>query len=139
MGLNSGVHTCSAGALPLDHSAGTFFCGGYFQDMVSDKVSQTICLGWPQTMILLIIVRRVPTATCSSHLLFHQQRCEELLSRFPHSCLRCLVFPTCLFEGSFWNRPITLFLLILSAGLQHQYMVSSQTLFFLASPHIYRQ
>jgi hypothetical protein len=34
----------------LSHFTSSFLYLGYFQD----RVSQTICLGWPQTAILLI-------------------------------------------------------------------------------------
>jgi hypothetical protein len=39
------------------------FCSGYF----GDRISQTICLGWPWTMILLILASQVARITGISH------------------------------------------------------------------------
>jgi hypothetical protein len=46
----------------LSHTSSTFW-SGYSED----RVLQTICLGWPQTMILLISASRVDRVTGMSH------------------------------------------------------------------------
>jgi hypothetical protein len=46
----------------LGHTSSPF-CSGYF----GDRVSQTVCLGWPQTMILLISASQVAKITGVSH------------------------------------------------------------------------
>jgi hypothetical protein len=63
-----------ASLLPGRHSATwatppALFCIGYFQA----RVSRTICLGWPWTMILLITVSWVARITGVSH----QEPCSE--------------------------------------------------------------
>jgi hypothetical protein len=50
--------------LMLYHLSHTYssFCSGYF----GDGVSRTICLGWPQTLILPISASQVAKITCVS-------------------------------------------------------------------------
>jgi hypothetical protein len=49
--------------LTLSHSASPFFCDGFFQG----RVSQTICLGWLWTTVLLISASWVARITGKSH------------------------------------------------------------------------
>jgi hypothetical protein len=46
----------------LGHTSSPF-CSGYF----GDRVSQTVCLGWPQTMILLISASQIVKITGVNH------------------------------------------------------------------------
>jgi hypothetical protein len=57
----TGVWTYGLHLEPLYQS---YICAGYFQD----RVSKTICLGWPRTMILLISASWVAKMTGVSHL-----------------------------------------------------------------------
>jgi hypothetical protein len=50
--LNSELHVCKAGTLLLEPVLQPIFSGHF-----GDGVLQTICLGWPQTMILPISAR----------------------------------------------------------------------------------
>jgi hypothetical protein len=61
--LNSGLHTYKTVALPLNHISSPF-CSAYF----GDRVSQTICLGWPWTMILpMILASQIARVIDMSH------------------------------------------------------------------------
>jgi hypothetical protein len=50
-------------AFTLSHSTSPFFCDGFFQV----RVSRTICLGWLQTVILLIAALWVARITGVGH------------------------------------------------------------------------
>jgi hypothetical protein len=71
-GLNSGPHAARPSALPLESLCQPFFCVGYFRY----RDSWTICLGWHQTMILLISASWVARITGVSH--WHPASCITL-------------------------------------------------------------
>jgi hypothetical protein len=61
-GLNSGLHAYYTGAVLLELHLWSIF-SGYF----GDWVSQTVCLGWPLTMILPFSASQVVRITGVSH------------------------------------------------------------------------
>jgi hypothetical protein len=63
LSLNSGLCTCKAGALLLKPHLHPFW-SSYF----GSGVSQTICLGWPGTVILPISASQITRITGMSHL-----------------------------------------------------------------------
>jgi hypothetical protein len=75
--LNSGPHTCQAGTPPLQPLHQPFFCVGYFRD----RVSQTICMDYPQTVILLFSASWVAGIPGVTH------HCLACLSLFLILCL----------------------------------------------------
>jgi hypothetical protein len=63
-GMNSGLHICKAGALQLESQPLVHFA---LVILEVGGVSQTICLGWPQTMILQISASPVARITNVGH------------------------------------------------------------------------
>jgi hypothetical protein len=68
LGLNLGLHACSAG-YHLSHTS------AHFAVIILEmgRVSRTICLGWPQTAVFLISASQVARITGVSH--FHLSCC----------------------------------------------------------------
>jgi hypothetical protein len=61
--FNSGLHSCKAGALPLE----PYFQVHFALVSFGDRVSQTICPGWPQTSYLQISASQVARITGLRH------------------------------------------------------------------------
>jgi hypothetical protein len=61
--LNSGLHICKTGVLLLEPHLKYIFALGYF----GDEVLQTVCQGWPRTMILPISASEIARITGVSH------------------------------------------------------------------------
>jgi hypothetical protein len=61
--LNSRSHACLGRCSTTSATLPAMFCIGFFRD----RVSRTICLGWPQSMIFLISASQVARITGMSH------------------------------------------------------------------------